>query len=316
MARNKSIALIQLEYYSVLGLWKTLRRLPISGARGLSRTVLNGIVKVMPKRRELMLRNIQFCFPEKSTAECRAIADASLETLAKSIVFFNRLQSLNMAKPEPTLRARGLEYIDEARRAGKGVLMATAHYGCWEVLAPYLMHRYPGSSAIARPLDNPKLDALITQVREHGGGKMTPKDDLFRQSLRILKKNGVMGIVMDQNFNPGGVFVEFFGRLAATTPIMPVVAQRTGATIVPVRARWENDGLVIACDPPLQSSQNPDASQAVAEDTAKLTRHIEGWIREDPTQWLWLHNRWKRRPRPGEQAYTVARGAFTITTEE
>src|SRR4029077_1781674 len=137
---------------------------------------------------------------------------------------------------------------------------------------------------------------LVNRIRSVGTGLFIPKRDVLKQGIRILKKNGILGIITDQNFAPGGVFVPFLGRLAATTPIVPILARRTGAAIVPVHCEWQGRKTVIHVEPPIALSQNAHPEEAIAEDTLRISEVMERWIRRDPANWLWLHNRWKRQP--------------------
>jgi KDO2-lipid IV(A) lauroyltransferase len=173
--------------------------------------------------------------------------------------------------------------------------------GCWEIMSSYVMHQGIDVAAVYRPLDNPKIDALVTHLRCSAGGFMIDRRKVIREGLRFLRANGLLGVLIDQNFAGGGVFVDFFGRLAATTPLVSILARRTGSVVLPMHNWWEGDVLHLKWDPPFELSRRPDTDAAIAEDTQRMTTVVEGWIREKPGQWLWLHNRWKRQPQPGER---------------
>jgi Kdo2-lipid IVA lauroyltransferase/acyltransferase len=247
-----------------------------------------------------MKESIGRAFPDKLRSEVKAIADQSLVRLAKGIVVFARLPDIAETLEPEWLSCEGLHHLDVALKKGHGVLTPSAHFGCWELLATYFMRYAPGGAAVARPLDNPRLDQLVNGIRSVGTGLFIPKRDVLKQGIRVLKKNGILGILMDQNFAPGGVFVPFLGRLAATTPIVPILARRTGAAIVPVHCEWQGRKTVIHVEPPVTLSRKADADEAIAEDTRAICEVMESWIRKDPANWLWLHNRWKRQPLPGE----------------
>jgi KDO2-lipid IV(A) lauroyltransferase len=243
-------------------------------------------------------------FPDKSPSEIQTITQESLARLAKGIAVFSRLPDIADHLEPEWVTCEGSHYLIQALKKGRGVLTPSAHFGCWELLATYLMRFAPGGAAVARPLDNPKLDHLVNEIRSVGTGLFIPKRDVLKQGIRVLKKNGILGILMDQNFAPGGVFVPFLGRLAATTPIVPILARRTGAAVVPVHCQWHGRKTIIHVEPPLVPSKNPDAEEAIAEDTMRISEVMERWIRKDPANWLWLHNRWKKQPLPGEEIHS------------
>ena len=130
----------------------------------------------------------------------------------------------------------------------------------------------------------------------------------FQEGAQLLRSNGILGILVDQNFYKGGVFVDFFGRPAASSTLVPILARRTQCTVLPMHNLWKNGKLKIICEAPLVLNTDSDKSQAIASDTQAIARKVEEWIREDPAQWLWLHNRWKRRPNASDKRYapTVA----------
>lgn len=139
---------------------------------------------------------------------------------------------------------------------------------------PERLRRLPGA-------DNPRIDAYIKHLRSSAGGTMIERRNVLKESMRLLKRNQLIGFLVDQNFAAGGVFVDFFGRLAATTPILSVLARRTGATILHTHNRWVGNSMKIYWGevPPL--STNPNTDMAIAEDTYVMTKIVEGWIRKN-----------------------------------
>lgn len=304
MARSKSKFTIDSEYALVRVLCAVLRGLPDSWAQSILLGILKIVLIFIPKRRKLMLENIAKSFPELSHTEHRRIAHKSLNNLARGTIVLLHMPEILLKPGDPDwVDVEGLEILERARAKGKGVVTFTGHYGCWELMAALTMKNYPNVSAVYRALDNPRIDAFVKHLRSSAGGTMIERRNVLKECLRLLKTNALIGFLVDQNFAAGGVFVDFFGRLAATTPILSVLARRTGATVLYTRNRWEGKRLKITWGetPPL--STNPDTEMAIAEDTLAMTKIVESWIREDPGQWMWLHNRWKRQPMEGEKVY-------------
>ncbi len=293
MARSKSPLQIQIEYTTVSFLLAVLRKLPIRTSRTLLEKIIQTALSFNKQRVEIAKRNLTLAFPEKTPAQHQAILDQSIRLLARSALAFIRLP---IDQSTDWISVDGIPHLEKAFAQGRGILAFTAHYGCWELMSAKTMQMYPGRIAAAyRQLDNPKLDAEVIRYRTSTGGDVIERRSLIRRGFRWLKDNGLIGILIDQNF-PDGIFVPFFNHPAATTPIISILARRTGAAVLPLHNRWEGERLRVFWGPPLVLSQNPDTEQAIREDTEKMTQVIEGWIREDPSQWLWLHNRWKKQP--------------------
>src|SRR5262249_40193057 len=125
-----------------------------------------------------------------------------------------------------------------------------AHMGCWEASAAYVTTLYPRVAFVVRPLDNPRLEELILAQRGFAGADVIASHDIFKRGLKLLRLNGILGILIDQNLHKGGVFVNFFGRLAATTNVVSVLARRTGAVVLPLHSRWRNGRIQILCEGP------------------------------------------------------------------
>jgi KDO2-lipid IV(A) lauroyltransferase len=303
MARNKSPVAIGLEYYSLRGLMLLLRTLPFSWSRQLARWMLRGILQFLPKRRRMIIAQMTASFPDYSPAAVDALAASSLDYLADGVAAFARIETLQDRDLDQWVVARGFEHMQDAFRHGRGLIIFTGHIGCWELMARYVTSRLPQLTLVVRPLDNPRLDAMVARIRGLGGGSVMDSRRVFKDGLRLLRRNGMLGILIDQNFHKGGIFVDFFNRPAATNTLVPILARRTGCVVVPLHNVWRDGKIVITCEPPVVFSTNPDPATALAEDTQQLTGIVEKWIREDPSQWLWLHNRWKRRPEPGDIVY-------------
>jgi KDO2-lipid IV(A) lauroyltransferase len=303
VARTKSPLQIRLEYYPLRGIFGLLHRLPLSWGTRLSEVVYSLLLFFVPKRRRIIEQNLALCFPDKTPPQREAIAREMRHTLARSVAVFSHQKDLLKAGADKLIKTEGFEHLDAALKKGHGAITFTAHYGCWEIMAGYVCTLYPRIAMVTRPLDNPMLEELVSSVRASGGGGVFPSHDIFKQGLRLLRHNGILGILIDQNFYKGGVFVDFFGRPAATTSVVSLLARRTGCAVLPMHNRWEKDHLKIICEPPVALSTTADAEEAMMEDTQTMTKMVEGWVREDPGQWLWLHNRWKRQPEAGEAVW-------------
>lgn len=247
------------------------------------------------RHRPVALANIALAFPERTEAERREIARRSFETLGVTcleVLTFRTIADdfLSIAKPE------GLEHIAAAHAQGRGIVFFTGHYASWELLAVGcgVLH-YP-FTAVARPFQNEWIYAHIQKVRRSAGIEILDKKGISSDVLACLRANGMVGFVGDQYAGSGGLFVDFFGVPASTSPAMATFARKTGAALIPAFDHLMPDGThhpVI--HPPVTLRRTDDAAADVRAMTQDLMAVLEREIREQPWQWLWAHRKWRRR---------------------
>lgn len=199
----------------------------------------------------------------------------------------------------------GREHVETAFAPGKGVICVTAHIGNWEMHGLTHGWMFGPIGVVARPLDNPHLHERLCEVRTMGGNTVIDKRHALAQIMRGLKDNRGIAILIDQNVQAqDGIFVDFFGRAAATTTVAAALAVRTGCALLPSHTVLGRDGRYrLVYDPVVRGAPSGNREADIAGLTQRLTTIIEGWIRDAPEQWLWLHKRWKTRP---EETVTAA----------
>jgi KDO2-lipid IV(A) lauroyltransferase len=178
------------------------------------------------------------------------------------------------------------------------VFLVTGHFGNWELGGYGLGLLGFETYAVARPLDNPYLDAFLQRFRQHTGQRILAKKGDFERMRQILSEGGVIATLADQDAGQRGLFVDFFGRPASThkaiallaleyrVPILIALARNTGAPLHYVIAAEE---LIL----PEDYEGQPDAVRAI---TQRFTRSLERGVRLAPAQYFWLHRRWKHQP--------------------
>jgi lauroyl/myristoyl acyltransferase/tetraacyldisaccharide-1-P 4'-kinase len=202
------------------------------------------------------------------------------------------------------VEVEGRAHVDSAMAAGRGALLVTAHIGNWELHGLAHGWTFGPIGVVARPLDNPGLDRRLCALRTAGGNTVIYKQHALAQILRTLRRGGGVAILIDQNVQEkDGIFVDFFGRPAATTTVAAALAVKTGCALVPCHTELRADGRYrVVYDPPVAPRPAADRGDEILRLTQELTRVIEGWVREAPGQWLWLHRRWKTQPPAGVPA--------------
>jgi Kdo2-lipid IVA lauroyltransferase/acyltransferase len=252
--------------------------------------------RAVPRLRRVALHNLAMAFPEKSAAERSLIADGVFHSIARMMVAFARFPQIHRDNVAQWIRYEGYCHYVKALEWGKGVLFATAHLGNWELSAFAHAVLSGPMQVVARPLDNPRLDALVESRRKLSGNGLLMKKDFARGLLKALARNQAVGILIDQNSSlDEGVFVNFFGIPACAGTGFAKLAAHTGAHVIPGFALWSESEqrYVLRFYPAVKITGDPE------DDTRRLQQILESVIRQYPDQWLWIHRRWKTRP-PGE----------------
>jgi Kdo2-lipid IVA lauroyltransferase/acyltransferase len=292
------------EYAPVWLILKILGALPRRVARGFAATVTSLLFSLQPKLQKTAEFNMRLAFPDWADAQRKDATRKMVRNLGWMAAEFARLPRLTKENIEDVVILEGHENFLEGQRRGKGVLYLTGHIGAWELSSfAHALYGYP-LHYMARPLDNKRLDALVNQYRCSSGNRPIFKNESARVMLRILKDSGTVGILADQNTLPAeGAFVNFFGKLACTTTGLARVALHTGAAVVPGYAYWDESiqKYRLRFEPTVELIRTGDTERDVFENTQRFAKVIEEIIRKHPDQWVWVHKRWKTRPK-GEPA--------------
>jgi Kdo2-lipid IVA lauroyltransferase/acyltransferase len=223
------------------------------------------------------------------------IIDGVFRSLARLIASFQALKDISRQNVSDWIHYDGLENFTGPMARGKGVLVATAHLGNWELSAFTHAYMTGPMNIVVRPLDNPRIDAFVEHRRGLSGNPIIEKKDAARKIFKALKAGESVGILIDQNSSrEEGVFVDFFGRKACANAAFVKFAHRTGAAVVPGFALWSEaeKKYVLRFYPEIPMTGNVQA------DTQAVHSLLEKVIREYPDQWLWIHRRWKTQPAP------------------
>jgi len=283
------------EYGLALAVVKSLEWAPMGMAEWLARRYAAALDLALPRLRRVAERNLAFAMPEEDAGR---IIDGVFRSIARLLAAFAKFPAIGRGNAAQWVRCEGAEHFEQALRAGRGVLFATAHLGNWE-LSAFAHALFTGPmNVVVRPLDNPLIDRMVERRRGLSGNRLISKRDIARPILKALAANEAVGILIDQNSSPdSGVFVDFFGMPACSGTGFAKLAARSGAAVIPGFALWseEERRYVLRFYPPVPMTGD------AARDTAALQRKLEEIVRAHPDQWLWIHRRWKTRP-PGKES--------------
>jgi len=265
-------------------------------ARGLGRLVFTlGI------RRRLTLGQLGWAFPGWSPAERRAVARRTYETMARAALDALVSQSLSPQALATLVEGEEGQAFQKALARGRGLLIVTAHFGSWELLGEAVTRQGLPLNAVVRPLKG-AFNAEVVAGRLRSGMRLLPQRNALPSALAALRRNEVVTVLLDQAV--GGkhaLFVPYFGRPAATTPLVSIAAMRSGAPVMVSVGRRVGEGFRLFVEGPFPVPSTGDRARDLWTHTAALTAAIERLVRKNPDQWLWLHRRWKLLPKAEER---------------
>jgi len=267
---------------------------------GFARNIASLGYLIARKQRKIARESLAIAFGEKkSDQEIEQIAKDCFTFMAKSGV-----ELIFMMDRPRLLKARvdivGKDNLDKALSKGRGVILVSAHFGNFPLLLARLAQAGYRAGGIMRPMRDSRVEKIFEAKRQRFKIKTIysqPRDACVNQTIEALRNNELVFIPLDQNFGTGGVFVDFFGRKAATATGPVILAQRTRATILPCFIiRQKDDSHKIIFEPPLDLVKGKDNSQTVVVNIQRITNIIESYIRKYPAEWGWIHRRWKSKP--------------------
>ncbi len=275
--------------------------LPEDLALWIGRRLGNGMYYLDFEHRKVAIQNLHIAFgQERSEGEIRSIAKKNFQNLGMMMIEFFRIPKMDVKTFKKRVKIEGLEEALRLLEKGKGALLLLSHFGNWELMG--LMSKVIGNPimVIAKPLKkNQRLDQFLTKIRNVAGLEVVSSIKASRKVIRALSQNRVVGILIDQRAKRSeGIWAEFFGRKAPTTPSLAVLAMKTDAPVLPVfmiRNGFQKHRLLIK--EPLELIRTGDIKKDVEANTQLFNDTLESMVRQYPDQWFWVHRRWEKKKR-------------------
>lgn len=284
----------QVEYLAVRVVAQLARVFPLPMVRAFGERVGLAFHLVDGAHRRIAVANLKAAFPQRSDRECRAIAKSTFKHFGRLLLELLKYASLGRDQQLARVEWEGEQHVRLALAQRRGVLFCTGHFGFWEQQALAHALKFEPMAVMARPLDNPKLHALLESIRASNGNPILYRRGAVRKALRLLAEGKGVGILIDQHMTSAdAVAVDFFGRPAATTSTLAALALRTGAPVIPLFALPLPGGRYrMIYEHPVEPP-SPDSPDAVREFTQRCTDVLEMYVRRHPELWLWMHRRWR-----------------------
>lgn len=252
------------------------------------------------KQRNIALESLSIAFgKEKTPEEINKISRDCFSFMAKAGVELLFL----MDRPR-LLKGRvkivGKEHVEGALSKRKGAILVSAHFGNFPLLLARLSLEGYKVAGIMRHMRDARTEKIFLKKRNRLNIKTIysqPRIACVNNTIQSLRNNELVFILIDQNFGTAGVFVNFFGRKAATATGPVVLALRTKAALLPCFiVREPDDSHKIIFEAPLNLTEGKDAEETMQLNLQRLTDIIESYIRKYPAHWGWVHRRWKSQP--------------------
>ena len=246
---------------------------------------------VLPDRRRAARRNLELAFPAMPADARETLLDRSFRDLGIGLFEFARAWWGSIAPLRRGVRIEGLEHLRALQAEGRGVLMVSGHFMTLEICGRLLCDHVP-LAGMYRRHRSPVFEWAVLRGRLRYACAMFGNDDI-RGAIRHLKRGGLLWYAPDQDMRgKDTVFAPFFGIPASTITATHQLARISGCAVVPFFHRREGARYVLRIAEPLAPFPTDDA----AADSARVNAQIEAMVREAPSQYLWIHRRFKRQP--------------------
>src|SRR5262245_49449231 len=237
-------------------------------------------------------RNIRRAFPALSESEIAGVIHGMWRNLGRVAAEYPHLRSIRVFQPGGRVETHGFEHMDRAVAAGRRMIIFSGHIANWEIGMLAAVQYGITVAQIYRAANNPLVDRMITRFRGTGG-ELIPKGTVAaRRALAVLRRGAHLTMLSDQKMNDG-IPVPFFGRPAMTATALAVFALRFDCDVLPARVeRLGGARFRLTVFPPLPLPPSGDHHADVAALMTRVNEILEGWVRDRPGEWFWLHRRW------------------------
>ena len=275
-----------------IGTLALLARIPWPLQRAVGRAMGHVLRLALPSRRRIAERNIALCFPELDQDARDSLLRRHFAALGIGVFEFARAWWGSVAPLRRDLLVEGLEHIQQAHAAGRGVIVVSGHFTTLEVCGR-LMCDFVPLAGMYRPHAEPAMEWAVKRGRLRYAAAMFTKSEL-RPVVKHLKQGGLLWYAPDQDPSRGdAVYVPFFGRPAHSLTSTHQLARLSGAAVIAYgHERRADGGYTLRLSPVFDGFPSSDATA----DTARVMAAIEAMARRAPEQYLWIHRRFKRQP--------------------
>ncbi len=285
----------RIEYHLFVLLHRLARLASFGTATSIGAFLGLGVFSLTRIRKKVTMDNLRHAFPEKTDQEKRAIARGAFKTYGIAITQMLWAGSASVAELKSKVNIGDTGPVHRALARGKGLILMSGHFGCWEFLVSSVrLHLGVPFVIIVQTQRNRRINELVDRLRSRFGNQTYPMGPSVRHVMKALQEGKTLALLGDQSGPRESVFVDFFGRPAATHRGPAAFSLRNDTPIVMVFLVRQEDGTYQALFEEVdRSGLTGSSDDNVVELTRRHTKVLEEYIRRYPEHWLWMHKRWK-----------------------
>ncbi len=289
--------------WTLLGVLAITYLLPRRAAMAIGAAIGRQFYRRNRKRRDIARINIGMCFPDLEPRQRERMVLEHFEFYGRNVVDFGLVWWASRESMERWIEFRGVERLDAANRAGRGVILVTPHAVGMDIGGVSLGHRYENPMSMMKRAPDPFLNWLLQRGRERSGGHILLREEGLRPLVRGLRAGAVCYFIPDEDFGPEqSVFAPFFGVSTATLPVVGRLVRLTGAAVLPM-VTWLDpaSGMYhVEVGEALDGLGGDDVADATLVNAA-----LERCVRRAPAQYMWTLKWFKTRPDGAPSPYDV-----------
>lgn len=254
---------------------------------------------ILKKERAKAIQNLTIAYDsEKSTSEIRDMAKEVFVNLGRAgAELAIKLHVNDPVKYFSNVEVIGKEHAEMAYARGKGIINIVPHLGCWEALSKAITMLGFSAGAVVKNLKNEQLNNWVISHREFNGFKVLPRGSTYKAILQFLKQNNSLGMLIDQDTSVKSVFVDFYGKPAYTPIGAAMLALDSDATVYTTSyIRTSGNRYKFVFGEAMEVIRTGNREEELQLNTERFHAAVEKQIKEYPTQWVWMHERWKTTP--------------------
>ncbi|WP_425360255.1 MULTISPECIES: lipid A biosynthesis lauroyl acyltransferase [unclassified Candidatus Tisiphia] len=290
-----------LEYFFVLIVLKILGALGIDKSVNICRSLARKIGPLLPVNK-VAKENIQNIlgnnlYTNEGSINSQAIVNQVWDNFGSFIGEFPYINKMSEEELSRRIEISGLENIIEFQKSQQPFLFFTGHFANWDFALKISNKFYHKFAIIYRKLNNPYVDKLINDTRISNDIKLIPKGTQgVRELISAIKSGYAIGMLVDQKMN-NGIEVPFLGQPAMTAQAIAKIALQFSYPIIPlqvVRTNSNNSYFKIIIHPPIKLQKTNNNQTDCYNIMVTINQILGNWVKENPGQWFWFHNRWKK----------------------
>lgn len=252
------------------------------------------VYKLSKEARKVSLRNVEEILPHiENNGRKKGFVLRNFRKVGMNLVDALRLEKYKHSDLDSIVDIRNGNNINTLLKRGKGLIVITAHLGCWEIIPAYFSQKGYPVNVIAREVYDKNVNREIDRIRKTFDVRVIDKNRSSIVALKRLLSGEAVGVLIDQNTNTNSVNIDFMGR-EARTPIGPAyLAMRTGAPVIPVAIhRLKSGRHMIEVGEEVEIVKTEDEKSDIVENTRRCSKAVEKFIKDYCDEWVWFHNRW------------------------